>query len=106
MTSFEAFTMMFFALDKQYSKNPKDELGDFLSAANPFLFEGVGSADPSLYDHFDRHFQNIKVENEYLFVKDYVQSLKIPAVVEAFQCITEESWNTAAEKYLSTSHLK
>jgi len=43
---------MFYALDAIYDENPNDELGNYLSGLNPFLFDDEGSADPAEYEEF------------------------------------------------------
>ena len=49
MNKFELFTMVFYALDAQWHKNKRSDLGNFLSSMNPFWWGDIGSADPAIY---------------------------------------------------------
>jgi len=46
--------MLYYALDNVWEKNKDDNLGEFCSNMNPFLFKGEGSADPTIYSHFKK----------------------------------------------------
>ena len=52
MNIYKSFVYMFYALDAIYDENPNDELGNYLSGLNPFLFDDEGSADPAEYEEF------------------------------------------------------
>ena len=52
MNKFELFTMVFYALDAQWHKNKRSDLGNFLSSMNPFWWGDIGSADPAIYVDF------------------------------------------------------
>lgn len=46
MNKFELFCMIFYVLDAEWDESKDPILGEFLSSANPFLFEGLSSAVP------------------------------------------------------------
>ena len=52
MNKFELFCMIFFALDADWDETKDSTIGEYLSSANPFLFEDTGSADPAVFDQF------------------------------------------------------
>ena len=52
MSKYELFCMIFYVLDAEWDETKNKHLGTFLSAANPFLFKGTGSAVPAIYEHF------------------------------------------------------
>ena len=43
MNKFELFCLIFFALDNEWDKTQNEELGNYLSDANPFLFADIGN---------------------------------------------------------------
>ncbi|MCQ2506976.1 MAG: hypothetical protein MJ113_07395, partial [Lachnospiraceae bacterium] len=49
MNKFELYCMIFLALDADWDDTQDEELGKFLSDANPFLFAGNVSAVRSIY---------------------------------------------------------
>lgn len=108
MTCFEVFTLMFFALDDQYDRTPSEELGDYLSGANPFLFKDIGSADPDVYESFKKKFitSGLDASKSYEFVKGYIADLGLPKVAEAFDQMRREDWLAAAAKYAVSEHKK
>lgn len=71
--AYKAYVTMFYALDAAYDNNNSTELGQFLSAANPFLFKGEGSADIAVYEGFRADYPRNAEEAEALnFVRDYL----------------------------------
>lgn len=102
MDSFELFKMIFYALDNQYDENPNEELGDWLSSMNPFLFEGIGSAVPDVYldfkKMFDQQFNKCTAEEGYQFAKDYLKVLANEEAIKAFQKVSLEDWKEAVAK--------
>ncbi len=100
MDSFELFKLIFYALDDQYDQNPNEELGQFLSSMNPFLFTGEGSAVPDIYEDFKTMFEKkytsiTSIKESYEFAKEYIKSINIPSVTEAFEKVSFEAWNNA-----------
>ena len=77
MNSFELFTMIFFTLDAYWDEHKGEELGNFLSGMNPFLFEGEGSAISNVYSEFCAFLDDMTItkENSYSIAKEYVYSL-------------------------------
>ena len=100
MDSFDLFKLIFYALDDQYDQNPNEELGQFLSSMNPFLFTGEGSAVPDIYEDFKTMFEKkytsiTSIKESYEFAKEYIKSINIPSVTEAFEKVSFEAWNNA-----------
>lgn len=94
--AYKAFVTMFYALDAAYDENGSDELGEFLSGANPFLFEGEGSADIAVYEDFKMSFPDNADEIESLrFVRDYL-SRQGAFLLSAFDSIVDaDAWTKA-----------
>ena len=57
MNKFELFSMIYYALNNYWKENKSEELTSFLSDMNPFLFDDIGSAVPSvdLGHHLGEH---------------------------------------------------
>ena len=105
MNKFELFTMIFYALDHEWDNNHEQDLGDFLSDMNPFLFKDEGSADPAVYAEFCSVIsEQITEENSYDLARKYIDSVGLAAVTEAFSKISRSVWNECLRDYLSSSH--
>jgi hypothetical protein len=98
MDVYDVFTNFYYALDYIFDLTKSAELGDYLSGANPFLFEEKGSADPAVYDEFEKAFcaefgmKAVNAECAYNWINKYVNSLKNNAVRNAFDKITLQMW--------------
>lgn len=107
MNKFELFCMIYYVLDADWDDSKNKELGEFLSSANPFLFDDVGSADSSVYTHFcDVITDVITIENSYALAKLYIDSLDNDVISAAFTTINEEEWIESVKDYLSSDHRK
>ncbi len=106
MNIFELFCLIYFALDSEWDKTQNEELGNYLSDANPFLFTDIGSAVSDCYTSFCDFIgkKQVTTENSFNIAKSYVESLNSKSVSSAFECISEDDWIKAAKKYLSQSH--
>ena len=106
MNKFELFCLIFFALDNEWDKTQNEELGEYLSNANPFLFADIGSAISDCYILFCDFIGNkeITTENSFDIANSYVKSLTIKSVSSAFECINKDDWVKAVNKYLSQPH--
>ncbi len=108
MNSFELFTMVFFTLDAYWDENKGEELGNFLSGMNPFLFEGEGSAISNIYSDFCAFLGNriITKDNSFDIAREYVSSLDKDYVLVAFEWIDKKKWEDSCEEYLAECHKK
>lgn len=106
MNSFELFTMVFFTLDAYWDEHKGEELGNFLSGMNPFLFEGIGSAISSVYIDFCGFLneRTITRENSFEIAKEYVLSLDKDYIVNAFEWIDKKKWDDSCKEYLAEHH--
>ena len=105
MTKFELFCMIFYVLDADWDETNDAIVGDYLSSANPFLFDDIGSADPAIFNYFCKIIDdNITIENCYLLAQKYIDALKCENLKKAFFSITEEDWQTCVSDYLSQEH--
>ena len=106
MNRFELFTMVFFVLDGYWDEHKNDELGEFLSSMNPFLFEDIGSAVPDIYSDFCKFIgdRNITLENSFDIAKEYINGIGVGCVLDAFRWIDEQKWKSSCEEYLSEPH--
>ena len=103
---FELYCMIFLALDADWDDTQDEELGKFLSDANPFLFAGNVSAIRNIYENFcvfvgDRE---ITVENSYKIAKEYVAFLANDAVTDSFGLLGQEQWMEGLREYLKSEH--
>lgn len=107
MTKFELYCLIYYALDSIWDDTKDIELGQFLSSANPFLFNEKGSADEDIYNQFKNTISNsVSIDNSYLLAKEYVKSLGINNVYTSFENITNDKWIECAKNYLSSPHKK
>ena len=91
-------------MDHYWDEHKGEQLGQFLSSMNPFLFEGEGSAVPDVYTEFCGFIGNreITVDNSYQIAVEYVDSLGEPYVKDAFIWIDEDKWKKKCTKYLES----
>ena len=105
MSKYELFCMIFYVLDAEWDETKNKHLGTFLSAANPFLFKGTGSANPAIYEHFCKIISNpITIENSYEFALHYINSLHDHGLSKAFNRINKAEWTDCVKEYLSSNH--
>ena len=105
MNKFELFCMIFFVLDAEWDETKDQELGSFLSSANPFLFKDIGSAVPWVYSEFCQMIpEKITVENSYGIALEYIKSLHNNVVSKAFSTIDKKEWIECVNDYLSEEH--
>ena len=105
MNKFELFTMVFYALDAQWHKNKRSDLGNFLSSMNPFWWGDIGSADPAIYVDFCSLINEpITRENSFALAKKCIDSTGESFVKKAFNKISKEVWDECLNEYLSAPH--
>lgn len=106
MNKFELYCMIFLALDADWDDTQDEELGKFLSDANPFLFAGNVSAIRNIYENFCAFVgdRKITVENSYKIAKEYVAFLANDAVSESFDLLGQEQWMDGLREYLKSEH--
>lgn len=98
MKAYKSFVYMFYALDAIYDENPNEELGNYLSGLNPFLFDDEGSADPAEYEDFKETYakqfgdKEVATSDIYEFCKDYLTKKAPEKAVDAFNQIKKEEW--------------
>ena len=106
MTQFDLFSMIFLTLDHYWDENKGEELGQFLSSMNPFLFEGEGSVVPDVFTDFCKNVggREITIDNSYQIACEYVDCIGIESVKEAFSWIDDGTWMKKCRKYLETEY--
>ena len=101
MTKKLVFIAMYRALDCLFDETQREDLGNYLSEANPYLFTDRKSADPAVFDGFSNYFDkfyinnNITVEESYTFVRKYLSSEHLSYYgdfVQTFEDISLEEW--------------
>lgn len=79
--SYLAFVGMFCVLDAAWENDKKtSDLSSFLSAIDPFLFKGIGSADPANYIEFKKTYEDelgkqASARDSYSFVQRYLKGI-------------------------------
>ena len=107
MTQFELFCMVYYVIDAYYDQNKNDVLREYLSDANPFLFEESESADPAVFAEFCSIIDKpIDPSNSYAMAKKYIESLDIPELYDSFSSVSESDWQEGLETFLSNLHKK
>lgn len=107
ISCYDTFRLLYYSLDSIWEENKDENLGEFCSNMNPFLWKDEGSADPALYSHFKNLFEK-KYKNEcsyedaYNFSKDYLKNevdIYAKYALDAFNKISFEKWlETLKEK--------
>ncbi len=91
MNQTNIYIAMFRALDCLYDETKNEELGEYLSAANPYLFKDRMPADKGIWEDFAKIIDSeITSENAYNAVKEYLQTFTNFATL--FEDITIEEW--------------
>lgn len=105
MNKFELYCMIYYVLDAEWDENKNEELGKFLSSANPFQFKDIGSADPLIYKEFCKKIPDtITPDSSYECAIKYVNSLESKDVKTAFLTVDREEWDECLKEYLSQEH--
>lgn len=101
MNKFDLYCMIFLALDADWDDTQDEELGKFLSDANPFLFEGNVSAVRKVYEEFCSYIgdREISIENSFEIAKEYIAFLANEAVSESFALLEKEQWEEGLKEY-------
>lgn len=104
MDCFDLFVMIFLTMDHYWDEHKGEQLGQFLSSMNPFLFEGEGSAVPDVYTEFCDFLgdREITVDNSYQIAVEYVDRFGEHYVKNAFIWIDEDKWIKKCTKYLES----
>ena len=91
MTAKNIYVAMYRALDCLYDEDPFEELGEFLSEANPYLFQDRHAADPAIQKEFDEFVRgDLNMADAYECVKQYLA--KKTQFHDTFSDITLEEW--------------
>ena len=107
MDVYTIFKLMYFALDSKWEKNKDDDLGQYLSEMNPFLWNDEGSADPAMYSKFKAKFQEnfnsneCSVEDSYNYTKSFLKAddnINAKKALGVFSNISLEEWIEASKK--------
>lgn len=98
MNIYKSFVYMFYALDAIYDECPDEELGNYLSGLNPFLFDDESSANPAEYEAFEKCRINQFGDKEpvaseiYEFCREYLAKNAPEKAIEAFDKIEKDEW--------------
>jgi hypothetical protein len=105
MNKFELFSMIYYALHHYWQTHNDKELASFLSDMNPFLFDDIGSAVPSVYETYSLLVdKEISINDSFDIAHKYAKSIGLPAVIDAIDSIQEEDWKKRCAKYLASTH--
>lgn len=98
MNIYKSFVYMFYALDAIYDESPNEELGNYLSGLNPFLFDDEGSADPAEYEEFKQAYMSHFADKEpatseiHSFCREYLSKNGPEKALEAFDEFEKDDW--------------
>ncbi len=97
--------MIYFVLDAEWDVSKDAVLGTYLSGANPFLFDDIGSADPSIYiDFCSKVKDEISIEESRKIAIDYLSGLKCKVLSDSFSTLNECEWIDSVKDYLKMPH--
>lgn len=83
VSAHDIYLNMYYELDDAWRVQPNDALGDYLSEANPFFWEGHHSADPAIWSEFKAAFKRLcpdgceTLEDAHDFVCTYLQEASV-----------------------------
>ena len=99
MTQFDLFRLIYGVIDSEWKKTRSEDLVEFLSDANPFVWSDIGSADPYIFLEFCKYVkqEEIPLNESYKIACNYVKFLSkhyelYKAVPGAFFKTSEEKW--------------
>lgn len=101
---FSLYSTIFAVLDKYYDKHPEhaEELQDYLSEANPNIWEGECSGDPAVYDDFLMFLSTLDYESLsiYQIAKLYFAQLDdyYAGTINIVSGMNEEEFNALLSK--------
>ena len=101
---FSIYNTIFTVLDKYYDEHPEhaEELQDYLSEANPNIWEGECSGDPAVYDDFLTFLSTLDYESlsTYQIAKLYFAQLDeyYSGAIRIVSSMSEEDFNTLLAK--------
>ncbi len=105
MNRFELFCMIFYALDAEWDESQNGKLGEYLSGANPFLFDDNDSADPAIFAQFCNMVpETVSIEDSYTVALSYIDSLNEESISSAFRATSQEEWTDSVKDYLAEEH--
>ena len=105
MTPFDLYCAIYYALDAAWDETHNEQLGEFLSSANPFLFTGTNSAVPAVYTQFCQIVTvPITPDDSYALAHSYIQTLNQPFLTTAFSAVTPKEWAACVQAVLSQNH--
>lgn len=102
------YIAMFRVLDCIYDEEPTEELRQYLSDANPYIWEDRDSADPAEYDQFLKFYKSTKgnkilsVDEAYNFALKYLESYTTLAT--DFTKVTKEEWDALCKIVKEEEH--
>lgn len=101
ITRFDLFCMIYYLLDLCYDDNNEEVLGEYLSDANPFIFDGEGSADSVIYNEFSKtNPEMIDLSESYDIAMRYIQNLNLGNCTNLALSMSQDEWDNALRKYL------
>ena len=98
MNSYRLFVLMYNALDCVYDLSHNQNLGNYLSDLNPFLFEGENSADSYYYEDFKKEFMKLNTDKvydadiAYRFCLEFIEKENVKEVTQAFAEFDKKRW--------------
>lgn len=100
LNCYNTFKMLYYTLDNIWDESKDENLGEFCSNMNPFLWKGEGSADPALYSHFKKQFEEkfkdtCSYEEAYNFSKEFLKNevdIYAKYALEVFEKIPLNDW--------------
>lgn len=111
MNSFEIYCLLFFLLDYNWLNNYDDDKAAYLGALDPYIFNGIGSADSAEFISFNKAFNEYGSNKDfgYDFIMGYIKNIDDSYILKEFEeeilNIRKEDWIYWAIDYLSFPHL-
>ncbi len=107
MNNFEFFSLIFLLLNNEWEECKDEQLGQFLSEMNPYLWTDIGSADPAFYSEFLDFMKDKTIGEDlgYSLVNPYLDTIEFyPNMKRYLSDIDEETWKDSVQQLLSQPH--
>lgn len=104
MKIFEIYNLMYLVLEELNEDNKSEGVSNFLSEANPYIWEGENSGDPAVYLDFKKQFEEkgTYVDYGYDFIVDYLANIEYyDGLIESFSSLTKEEYIDTCNHILS-----
>jgi len=106
MNVFMIYNLMYLVLEELNEEKPIENLSNYLSDANPYIWEGEMSGDPLVYNQFKEAYLKGEINTEdygYVFICEYLRNLDpyYGDIYSVFVSLTKEEYVDTCKHIIS-----